>query len=78
MVKMLVLHIKQFTDTLGGFVIKRLTVTVADTDPRIIQAVRGLKTALRLSHDQFNIVSHLDSGLCYIFAQPEPLRNNSV
>ena len=78
MVKMLMLHIKQFTDTLGGFVIKRLTVTVADTDPRIIQAVRGLKTALRLSHDQFNIVSHLDSGLCYIFAQPEPLRNNSV
>ena len=78
MVKMLVLHIKQFTDTLGGFVIKRLTVTVADTDPRIIQAVRGLKTALRLSHDQLNIVSHLDSGLCYIFAQPEPLRNNSV
>ena len=78
MVKMLVLHIKQFTDTLGGFVIKRLTVTVADTDPHIIQAVRGLKTALRLSHDQFNIVSHLDSGLCYIFAQPEPLRNNSV
>lgn len=78
MVKMLVLHIKQFTDTLGGFVIKRLTVTMADTDPRIIQAVRGLKTALRLSHDQFNIVSHLDSGLCYIFAQPEPLRNNSV
>ena len=78
MVKMLVLHIKQFTDTLGGFVIKRLTVTVADTDPRIIQAVRGLKTALRLSHDQFNILSHLDSGLCYIFAQPEPLRNNSV
>ena len=78
MVKMLVLHIKQFTDTLGGFVIKRLTVTVADTDPRIIQAVRGLKTALRLSHDQFNIGSHLDSGLCYIFAQPEPLRNNSV
>ena len=78
MVKMLVLHIKQFTDTLCGFVIKRLTVTVADTDPRIIQAVRGLKTALRLSHDQFNIVSHLDSGLCYIFAQPEPLRNNSV
>ena len=78
MVKMLVLHIKQFTDTLVGFVIKRLTVTVADTDPRIIQAVRGLKTALRLSHDQFNIVSHLDSGLCYIFAQPEPLRNNSV
>ena len=78
MVKTLVLHIKQFTDTLGGFVIKRLTVTVADTDPRIIQAVRGLKTALRLSHDQFNIVSHLDSGLCYIFAQPEPLRNNSV
>ena len=78
MVKMLVLHIKQFTDTLGGFVLKRLTVTVADTDPRIIQAVRGLKTALRLSHDQFNIVSHLDSGLCYIFAQPEPLRNNSV
>lgn len=78
MVKMLALHIKQFTDTLDGFVIKRLTVTVADTDPRIIQAVRGLKTALGLSHDQFNIVSHLDSGLCYIFAQPEPLRNNSV
>lgn len=78
MVKMLVLHIKQFTDTLDGFVIKRLTVTVADTDPHIIQAVRGLKTALKLSHDQFNIVSHLDSGLCYIFAQPEPLRNNSV
>ncbi len=78
LVKMLVLHIKQFTDTLGGFVIKKLTVTVADTDPRIIHAVKGLKTALSLDQEQFNIVSHLDSGLCYIFAQPEPLRNNSV
>lgn len=78
LVKMMVLHIKQFTDQIGGFTIKKLTVTVADTDPQIIQAVRGLRSALRLGHDQFNIVSHLDSGLCYIFAQPEPLRNNSV
>lgn len=78
LVKMLVLHIKQFTDRLGGFVIKKLTVTVADADATLIQAVRGLGTALRLGHDQFSIVSHLDSGLCYIFAQPEPLRNNSV
>lgn len=78
LIKMMVLHIKQFTDQIGGFTIKRLTVTVADTDPQIIQAVRGLRSVLRLGHDQFNIVSHLDSGLCYIFAQPEPLRNNSV
>ncbi len=78
LVKMMILHIRQFTEQFEGFVIKKLTVTVADTDPRIIAAVRGLKSALRLTHDQFNIVSHLDSGLCYIFAQPEPLRNNSV
>ena len=78
LVKLMALQIKQFTDHLDGFVIKRLTVTVADTSPRIIQAVRGLKSALRLRDDEFNIVSHLDSGLCYIFAQPEPLRNNSV
>lgn len=78
LVKLLVLHIKQFTDDIGGFVIKKLAVTVADTEPRLIQAVRGLRTALRLTDDQFSIVSHFDSGLCYIFAQPEPLRNNSV
>ena len=78
LVKMMILHIRQFTEQFESFVIKKLTVTVADTDPRIIAAVRGLKSALRLTHDQFNIVSHLDSGLCYIFAQPEPLRNNSV
>ena len=78
LVKMMVLHIKQFTDQFDGFVIKKLTVTVADTDPRIIDAVRNLRSALRLTREQFNIVSHLDSCLCYIFAQPEPLRNNSV
>lgn len=78
LVKMMILHIRQFTEQFESFVIKKLTVTVADTDPRIIAAVRGLKSALRLTNDQFNIVSHLDSGLCYIFAQPEPLRNNSV
>lgn len=78
LVKLMALQIKQFTDHLDGFLIRRLTVTVADTSPRIIQAVRGLKSALRLKDDEFNIVSHLDSGLCYIFAQPEPLRNNSV
>lgn len=78
LVKLMVLHIKQFTDDIGAFVIKKLTVTVADTDLRLIQAVRGLRTALRLSEDEFSIVSHMDSGLCYIFAQPEPLRNNSV
>ena len=78
LVKMMALHMRQFTEQFDSFVIKKLTVTVTDTDPRIIRAVRGLKTALRLTDDQFNIVSHLDSGLCYIFAQPEPLRNNSV
>lgn len=78
LVKLLALHIKQFTDDIGDFVIKKLTVTVADTDAKLIQAVRSLGTALKLGREQFNIVSHLDSGLCYIFAQPEPLRNNSV
>lgn len=78
LIKLMVLHIKQFTDDIGPFVIKKLTVTVADTDARLIQAVRGLGTALKLTNEQFNIVSHMDSGLCYIFAQPEPLRNNSV
>lgn len=78
LVKLMILHIKQFTDDMEGFVIKKLVVTVADTDPKLIQAVNGLGRALRLGRDEFKVVSHLDSGLCYIFAQPEPLRNNSV
>lgn len=78
LVKLLILHIKQFTDRIGDFTIKGLTVTISDTNPKLIQAVKGLKNSLKLSHEQFSVVSHLDSGLCYIFAQPEPLRNNSV
>ncbi len=78
LVRLLVLHIRQFTRELENCVIKKLVVTIADTDILLIKAVRELATVLRLSHEQFDIVSHLDSGLYYIFNQPEPLRNNSV
>lgn len=78
LVRMLVLHIRQFMEERGKCQIKKLVVTVADTDILIIKAIRELATVLRLKEDQFDIVSHLDSGLFYIFNQPEPLRNNSV
>jgi hypothetical protein len=76
--KMLVLQIKQFTDRFPEFVIKKLTVTVADADSQIIEAMRSLRRMMQLTKEQFSVVSHLDSCLCYIFAQPETLRNNSV
>lgn len=63
LVKMMILHIRQFTEQFEGFVIKKLTVTVADTDPRIIAAVRGLKSALRLKSVQKQSSKSLS---CYI------------
>ncbi|MGN0393931.1 MAG: DUF5716 family protein [Coprococcus sp.] len=78
LIRLLVLHIKQFANELENFVIKKLVVTIADIDILIIKAVRELANVLNLSEDEFDIVSHLDSGLYYIFNQPESLRNNSV
>ncbi len=78
LVMLLALHIKQFTDELENFVIEKLVVTIADADILLIKAVRGLAAVLKLPDDNFDIVSHLDSGLYYIFSQPESLRNNSV
>ena len=52
--------------------------TIADADIHIIKAVQELQRALHLSDEQFEITSHIDSGIYYIFNQPESLRNNSV
>lgn len=78
LVKMLMLHIREFTDRFESYEIKKLVVSVSDTDVLIIKAVRELRKALHLKEEQFEIVSHVDSGLYYIFNQPESLRNNSV
>lgn len=78
LVKMLVLHIRQFTERVPEWQIEKLVVTLADTDILLIKAVRDLMKELSLTEEQFEIVSHLDSGLFYIFNQPESLRNNSV
>ncbi len=78
LVMMLVLHIRQFTERVPERQLERLVVTIADTDILLIKAVRGLMKELKLTEERFEIVSHLDSGLYYIFNQPESLRNNSV
>jgi hypothetical protein len=76
--KLMLLHIREFTGRYEEFVIEKLVVTIADADALIIKAVEELGKALKLSGDSFEIVSHVDSGLYYIFNQPEPLRHNSV
>ncbi len=78
LVKMMMLHIKEFTDRFETYEIKKLVVSISDTDILIIKAVKRLRRTLHLKEDQFEIVSHVDSGLYYIFNQPESLRNNSV
>lgn len=78
LVKLMSLHIKEFTDRFEAYKIERLVVSVADTDAYIIKAVRELQKELKLTDEQFEVVSHIDSGLYYIFNQPETLRNNSV
>lgn len=78
LVKMLVLHIKNFMSKNKEYELERLVITIADEDESIIKALSGLRPKLGLSEDNFKIVSHLDSGLYYIFNQPESLRNNSV
>lgn len=78
LVKMLVLHIRQFTERVPEWKLEKLVVTLADADIFLIKAVRELMKELALTDEQFEIVSHLDSGLYYIFNQPESLRNNSV
>ncbi len=77
-VKMLFLHIKEFTDRFESFEIARLVVSVADADALIIKATRKLQRMMHLKDESFEIVSHIDSGLYYVFNQPESLRNNSV
>lgn len=78
LVKMLLLHIREFTKQFESYEIRRLVVTIADADIHIIKAVQELQKALHLSDEQFEITSHIDSGIYYIFNQPESLRNNSV
>lgn len=78
LVKMLLLHIREFTNRFESYEIKKLVVSIADADIHIIKAVQGLQKALHLQDEAFEIVSHVDSGLYYIFNQPESLRNNSV
>lgn len=78
LVKMLLLHIREFTKQFESYEIRRLVVTIADADIHIIKAVQELQRALHLSDEQFEITSHIDSGIYYIFNQPESLRNNSV
>lgn len=78
LVKMLFLHVRNFMNRHKEYELTRLVVTVSDVDERIIKALTGLRLKLNLGQENFRIVSHLDSGLYYIFNQPESLRNNSV
>ncbi len=78
LVKMLLLHIEEYTKRFEEFKIVKLVVTVAHDDANIIKAVKRLQGELKLADDEFQVSSHIDAGLHYIFNQPDSLRNNSV
>lgn len=77
-VKMARLHLEEFLKGFDEYTIEKLVVTVADTDPYIIDALRKLRIELKLDEEQFEIQGHERSAVYYIFHQPEVLRNNSV
>lgn len=75
---MVKLHIDSFLYRYETAEIKKLVISVDDYNPLIFRLLSGLHKDMGIPAESIEITSHLDSGLYYIFNQPQELWNNSV
>ena len=75
---MVKLHIDSFLYRYEAAEIKKLVISVPEYDPLLFRLLSNLYKDMQVDKDRIEITSHLDSGLYYIFNQPQELWNNSV
>ena len=75
---MVKLHIDSFLYRYEAAEIRKLVISIDDYDPLIFQLLSRLYIDMGVSKETIELTSHLDSGLYYIFNQPQELWNNSV
>lgn len=71
-------HIEDFLSQFQHARIRKLVVTVTEYNQVLFESLEGLAQELSLSKFQFEITSHSNSYLHYVFHQSPDIRNNSV
>lgn len=71
-------HIEEFLGRFEDASIKKLVITTFEYNKALYEALNCLADDLELYEEQYEITSHANSYIHYIFNQPENLRNNSV
>lgn len=71
-------HIEEFLQRSEEYVLKGLTITLENYDEAVYKVLEHLREELKLSWDDFYIMSHENAFFQYVMNQEERLRINSV
>lgn len=71
-------HIEEFLQRSEEYILRGLTVTLENYDEAVYKVIEQLQEKLKLSRDDFYIMSHENAFFQYVMNQEERIRTNSV
>lgn len=75
---MLKTHVDEFLSRFDDGILKKVTITIEEYDPKVFAVLTKFKTELNMTDEDFYIMSHENAFFQYVMNQEEQIRNNSV